>query len=108
MRLDLISAITSCAEARLHRKSRKFLQGLSTDELQYIADFLGACILESAERATGRRELAASVATFERVRPAAAASGRDRDHKMILLLEFLHRYRRYSAASINSRIQMLR
>ena len=108
MRADLISAITSCTGARHQRQSRKFLQGLSTDELQYIAEFLGASILESAHRAAGRGELAESIAFFERRRPAAAASARDRDHKMILLLEYLCRWRPYSAVSGNSRIQMLR
>jgi hypothetical protein len=107
MRADLISAISACAEARLRRRSRRFLQGLSTDELQYIAEFLGARILECAERAANRPELADRIARFERERPAALAS-RDRDHKMILLLEYLCRCRNYSAASFSSRIQMLR
>jgi hypothetical protein len=83
------------------------LQGLSTDELQYIADFLGACVLESTHAANGREELAECVAHFERVRPAPTTRC-DRDHKMILLMEFLCRCRIYSAVSFNSRIQMSR
>jgi hypothetical protein len=90
LRTALISAITEFAERRFQRKARKFLLGLSTDELQYIAEFLGACILESAGRsAFSRRELAESIAQFEHVRRASARRPGDREHKMILLLEYL-------------------
>ena len=110
MRATLISAIASCADGPLQRKARKFLQGLSSDELQYIADFLGACFLESAARTElSRRELAEGIAQFERVRRAPAESSSDREHKMIVLLEYLCGYRScYSVVSFNSRIQMLR
>lgn len=108
MRTALISAITACAEQRFQKKSRKFLLGLSTDELQYIAEFLGACVLESLGRsALSRRELAEGIAQFEQVRPARAVCLGDQEHKMILLLEYLCRSRIYSAV-VNSRIQMLR
>ncbi len=123
MRRALISAIVAYAEERLQTKARKFLQGLSQDELQYIAEFLGACALESVgDRTSNREELAEGIAQFERVRDAQAGRPSDREHKMILLLEYLCRAnlthccfaaRRvdggsYSAASFNSRIQMLR
>jgi hypothetical protein len=88
----LISAITSSAEGRFQEKARKFLQGLSTDELQYIAEFLGACVLESLGRsAHSRRELADGIAQFEQVRRASADRFDDQEHKMILLLEYLCR-----------------
>jgi len=89
----LISAIAACVDQRLQRQARKFLLGLSTDELQYIADFLGACALESVVRSTAtRRELAEHVAHFSHLRASARAAGpRDRDHKMILLWEYLRR-----------------
>ena len=90
MRTALISAIVACAEQRLHRKARRFLLGLSTDELQYIAEFLGACVLESlGNSALSRRELAEGIAQFEQVRGARAECPGDQEHKMILLLEYL-------------------
>jgi hypothetical protein len=94
VRTTLISAITACAERRLQRKARNFLLGLSTDELQYIAEFLGACALESLGRtAYSRRELAEGIAQFEQVRRVPAESLHDQEHKMILLLEYLCRSR---------------
>jgi hypothetical protein len=82
--------------------ARRFLQGLSSDELQYIAEFLGSQILESgSQMSASRRQLAEDVAQFERSRRASAArhkgrssglgSVQDEDHKMILLLEYLSR-----------------
>ncbi len=94
MRTVLISAITACAEHRYQRKARRFLLGLSIDELQYIAEFLGACVLESLGCAAQNRcELAEGVAHFERVRHAHGNCLRDQEHKMILLLEYLCRSR---------------
>jgi hypothetical protein len=88
----LISAITACDEQRFQKKARKFLQGLSTDELQYIAEFLGARVLESLGRsALSRRELADGIAQFEQVRRVPAGCLSDQEHKMILLLEYLCR-----------------
>lgn len=92
MRTVLISAITACAEQRLQAKARRFLAGLSTDELQYIAEFLGACVLESAGRpAASRGELAEGIEQFEQVRHADSDCPADHEHKMILLLEYLCR-----------------
>jgi hypothetical protein len=108
LKTALISAIAACSEQRLQKKARKFLLGLSTDELQYIAEFLGACVLESlGNSALSRRELADGIAQFEQVRRARADCLGDREHKMILLLEYLCRSRIYSAV-FSSRIQMLR
>ena len=83
MRTALITALTACAEPRLQKKARRFLQGLSADELQYIADFLGACILESSERH------GCGIACFNRFQSVPSGSSDDREHKMILLLEYL-------------------
>jgi hypothetical protein len=108
LRRALISAIAVCAAQRFQKKAREFLHGLSTDELQYIAEFLGACVLESLGRsALSRRELADGIAQFEQVRRARAACLGDQEHKMIVLLEYLCRSRIYSAV-LSSRIQMLR
>jgi hypothetical protein len=94
VRVELVSALCSCVGDRRRGKARRFLQGLSGDELEYIAEFLGSCILE-AEYCLGstRRQLADDVARFERCRRAAAPrkkAPQDEDHKMILLLEYLN------------------
>jgi hypothetical protein len=94
LRTALISAIAACAAPRFQKKARRFLLGLSTDELQYIAEFLGACVLESSgSPALNRRELAYGIAQFEQLRRAPVDCGGDRQHKMILLLEYLWRSR---------------
>ena len=86
MRSALVAALLSCADAPFRTRTRRFLQGLSSDELQFLAGFLGACILESVRRApSSRAQLAERIAEFH-PRPTA-----DEDHKMILLLEFLCR-----------------
>ncbi len=109
MRTALISAITMCAGQRFQKKARKFLQGLSRDELQYIAEFLGACVLESTGRSPlTRRELAGCIARFEHIRRAAPDCAGDQEHKMILLLEYLSRSQLTYSAAGSSRIQMLR
>ncbi len=90
MRSVLISALVGCTDGSLKSRSRRFLQGLSSDELQFIAEYLGACILESAGTGSGSRaEVALRVAQFQAARAPDLAS--DEDHKMILLLEFLSR-----------------
>jgi hypothetical protein len=65
--------------------------GLSSDELQFIAEFFGACILESSERCCcSRSELAGRIADFQRARLCRVQRhSEDQDHKMILLLEYL-------------------
>ena len=92
MRSILVAALSSCAEIPLRPKARRFLDGLSCDEMQFIAEFLGASVLESAQACSGfsRSQLAESISEFQRARCGCAAS-RDQDHKTILLLEFLCR-----------------
>ena len=109
MRTALISAIAECAERRFQKKARRFLQGLSRDELQYIAEFLGACVLESMRPSPlTRRDLAGCIAQFEQIRRAAPDCAGDQEHKMILLLEYLSRSQLAYSAAGSSRIQMLR
>ena len=102
MTVELIRALCSCAGDKRRVRARRFLQGLSADELNYIAEFLGSCILESNHRlGSTRGQLAEDVARFERCRresvpernecARASTSLQDNDHKMILLLEFLCR-----------------
>lgn len=61
----------------MRSKARRFLAGLSSDELQFIAGFLGSCILESQGHGTCDRPV--------RARKLSA----DQELKMILLLEYL-------------------
>ena len=90
MRSVLISALIGCTGGSLKSRSRRFLQGLSSDELQFIAEYLGSCILESSGAGSGSRaELALRVAEYQAARRPALSA--DQDHKMILLLEFLCR-----------------
>ena len=91
----LVGALSACADELQKREARRFLQGLATDELQYIAEFLGSCILESQGHYTSSRtQLAEAIRQFDRSRrtaPAAAGAVQDQEHKMILLLEYLCR-----------------
>jgi hypothetical protein len=100
--VELVRALCLCAGDRRRGKARRFLQGLSADELNYIAEFLGSCILESDHRlGSTRDQLAEDVARFERCRRESAPQRngwrkasvtlQDNDHKMILLLEYLSR-----------------
>ena len=76
MRSALVAALVGCVEHPLKARTRRFLCGLSYDELQFIAEFLGAKILESACGSCG---LNANLP-----RPTE-----DAELKMILLLEYL-------------------
>jgi hypothetical protein len=96
----LVRALSSCAENPRRRQTTRFLQGLATDELQYIAEFLGSCILDRGCQCRGSRaQLAEAIKQFERSRhhatvtacPIARGTLQDQEHKMILLLEFLCR-----------------
>jgi hypothetical protein len=90
VRSVLISALVGCTDGSLKSRSRRFLQGLSSDELQFIAEYLGSCILESSGACCGSRtELALRVAQYQAARTPDLSA--DQDHKMILLLEFLCR-----------------
>ncbi len=95
MRGTLVAALASCTDCRRRPKARRFLVGLSADELQFIAEFLGASLLESTlesalDSAASRPEIAERIAEFQAARLGpGAGSSRDQDHKTILLLEFL-------------------
>ena len=71
------------------RKARAFLEGLSTDELQYISEFMGMCILEGDGPCNWSRiRLGEAIEQFDRTRRGTPA---DRAHKMILLFEYICR-----------------
>jgi hypothetical protein len=70
--------LAACANNRPSRwRTRRFLTGLSSDELQFIAEYLGSRILDSSGRSLRAQ--------------SAPPGSRDLEHKMILLLEFLGR-----------------
>ena len=93
MQKTLVAALVSCADRSLKPKARRFLVGLSFDELQFIAEFLGACILESTEEGRcSRSELAERILQFQPGRRRCSPGcSEDQDHKMILVLEYLCR-----------------
>ena len=87
-RQDLVAALVAFAEAPLRSRARRFVDGLSGDERQFIAEYLGACILEAGRwGGRSRAELGRRIAEFQHAR----GSNGDCDHKSILLLEFLCR-----------------
>ena len=73
-----------------HRRvARQFLQGLSTSEMEYIAEFLGSCLLTGGHPCQWSRiRLAEEIQRFDRTRSRVMA---DRTHKMVLLYEYLCR-----------------
>ena len=78
MRDALVAALAACANSRPSRwRTRRFLTGLSSDELQFIAECLGSRILNSSGCCLHPQ--------------SARPRSRDEDHKMILLVEFLGR-----------------
>jgi hypothetical protein len=88
VRSTLVAALVSCVDRPLKTRARRFLLGLSSDELQFIAGFLGCCILEpSADAGSSRAQLAGRIAQYQQTR--APRCCRDQEHKMILLLEYL-------------------
>jgi len=90
-RSELVKALWSCASEERKPQTRRLLAGLSKDELQYIAEFLGSSILENHFRGWSTRwELAEGITCFERRRQRSDGSmATNSEHKMIVLLEFL-------------------
>src|SRR5262249_2636661 len=83
-RKTLVAALIACTDGARPR-ARRFLLGLSNDELQFIAEFLGSCILECSE------DLSRAVNTIQAHQTADAPGQRcDRERKIILLREFLY------------------
>ncbi|HXA52841.1 MAG TPA: hypothetical protein VNV86_21135 [Candidatus Acidoferrum sp.] len=89
-RNTMILALSACAETGVRTRARRFLSGLSSDELQFLAEFVGACILESSGDATS------AIATLQWRHCQGAEPDllrHDREHKMLVLREFLDRSR---------------
>jgi len=93
VRRTLVTALASCAGQKARIRLHRFLSGLSSDELEFLAGFQGARILE---RCCG-------VSSGNCLDPGPAASrpnyyglpgercAADRIHKMIVLREYLAR-----------------
>jgi hypothetical protein len=70
-------------------QARAFLQGLSTSELEYIAEFLGSCAIEGeASCQWSRTQLSEAIERFDVSRRRRS---QDRAHRMVLLFEYLCR-----------------
>ena len=88
-RTHLVNALTSISNNAF--RAQRFLEGLSSDELRYIADYFGAVVLEPELQPSSDRAMAAR--RVERFQQMSAGDSLGRtphmSHKMILLLEFL-------------------
>lgn len=78
-RRELVAALADCAHGAFRPEARRLLDGLSADEMQFIAEFLGASIVHAQMWAPpGAGEI--------RMRRVP-----DRSHKMLVLIEYLRR-----------------
>ena len=85
MRTSLVAALVACANRPMQTRTRRFLAGLSADELQFLAEFQGCCVLESGA-------LQERIDRFQRLRVRRSKLGSaDQEQKMILLMEYLRR-----------------
>ncbi len=91
MRQTLLSSLEMWTDASQKHNTRRFLAGLSCDELQYIAEFLGSSVLDPLVTGGSREQSAALVAEFQRAKGCAGARADDQECKAILLLEYLCR-----------------
>ena len=88
MRRTLVAALVSCAGKSARTGLRRFLSGLSADELEFLAGFHGARILE---RSDGPQAFAGLPAEYT----SCLGRNPDRDHKVLLLGEYLSRLGAY-------------
>ena len=83
MRNSLVAALVACADRPLKSEARRFLAGLSSDELQFVAEFLGSCVLESQVRGERTRaELTERIAKFQQSHHTRRRSS-DQELKML-------------------------
>ncbi|MGO9256202.1 MAG: hypothetical protein ACLQU1_07875 [Bryobacteraceae bacterium] len=87
MRRTLVAALVSCAGEEARTRLRRFLAGLSADELEFLAGFQGARILERGATPLG----VPFGVPHGTCGPADYGCAADRDHKMIVLCEYLAR-----------------
>ena len=103
-RNTLVEALSSMSRQTRRESAKEFLEGLSTDELKYIAAYFGARTLDPklSNQAATRGTRACEIQRYERIRGRkivqASTHGGTRtatkltsavSHKMIVLLEFL-------------------
>ena len=92
-RASLVRALSTVAISDRRRIARRFLLGLSQQELRYIASYFGACVLETAMQSEplSHTQIAWEVLQYEcsRTGDHACTLTPDLEHKMILLLEYL-------------------
>ena len=101
MRSTLVAALVSCADSPHRLQARRFVQGLSSDELEFIAQFLGACVLDSAgQPCVSRQQWAERITRYQQMTSGRQTSrSADQEHKMILLLEYLASYQLSAVSS---------
>src|SRR5690349_6374838 len=85
-RSTLIRALSECAEYSVRARARRFLAGLSSDELEFLSEILGACILESSENMA---RAAAFVESRHCHTIRSKLRRKDLEQKLILFREFL-------------------
>lgn len=87
-RITLVNALADLSRGLRKPSTRSFLEGLSRDELIYIADFFGARVLDpDLNPGVTRSAAALCVQRFQQAYSGDMAP--HCCHKMILLLEFL-------------------
>lgn len=92
LRNTLIAALVACADTPQRARIRRFVEGLSSDELQFIAGFLGACVLDSPGKGCAwRAQWAEQIARYQQESTDDRPLPSDRDHKLIVLREYLCR-----------------
>ena len=97
---NLVDAISSMFTAGREQAARRFLEGLSTDELRYIAAYLGTRVVDPGlpPPSQDRNQIAQSIERYEDAKKGPEPKTADRDsccsraqvaHQMIVLLEYL-------------------
>ncbi len=97
---NLVDAISSMSTAGRQRAARNFLEGLSTDELRYIAGYLGTRVIDPdlPPPCKNRNQIALSIERYEgskkgpepkKVGSDTRCNGSRATHRMMVLLEYL-------------------
>ncbi len=89
-RLTLVKAVSSLSAASRREAARRFLEGLSSDELEYIAAYFGARLIESrpTSPALTRDEIALCIQRYDGAAGPSSSESRS-THRMMILLEYL-------------------
>ncbi len=97
---NLVDAISCMSTAGREQAARRFLEGLSTDELRYIAAYLGTRVVDPSlpPPSQNRNQIAQSIERYEGAKksPEPKTAGSDSccsrgkvAHQMMVLLEYL-------------------